>query len=128
MSNTNVANSLQAKLKAIASEVSGSSPLCVGRTKLTTEQVCSFKELTIRDFDFIKYHDKHDDKDVAYPVIIFDEIDDGFYCGGMAMNDLFVEISKDVELSAELRKTGLKVAFNSTKTRDGNNYTNFTVL
>jgi hypothetical protein len=118
----------QSRLKAIASEVSGSSPLCVGRTKLTTEQVCSFKELTIRDFDFIKYHDKHDDKDVSYPVIIFDEIDDGFYCGGMAMNDLFVQINADPELADELRQTGLKVAFNSTKTRDGNNYTNFTVL
>jgi len=60
--------------------------------------------------------------------MIFDEIDDGFYCGGMAMNDLFVQVDADPELAEELRQTGLKVAFNSTKTRDGNNYTNFTVL
>lgn len=119
---------IQSRLKALASEVSGSSPLCVGRNKMSTEQVCSYDSLTIRDFDFIRYHDKHDDKDVSYPIVIFDEVDDGFYCGGQALADLFAQVAADEELADELRKTGLKVAFQSTKTRDGNNYTNFTVL
>ena len=50
--------SILSRLKAKAAEVSGTSPLTIGRTKMSTEQVCSYSELTLREFDWIKYVDK----------------------------------------------------------------------
>lgn len=116
------------RLKQLASEVSGSSPLCIGRTKMDSQQVASYPELTLRDFDWIRYHDKEDDKDIAYPVVIFDEVEDGFYCGGQALSDLLSAVDADEALKNELRETGLKLSFTITKTKANNTYVNFTVL
>lgn len=116
------------RLKALAAEVSGTSPLTVGRNKMTTAQICSYDELTLRDFDFINYVDKSTGENVSYPVLIFDEITDGFYCGGMALNDLCTAIKEDAELYEELKKDGLKMSFTETRTKNNQTYVNFVVL
>lgn len=116
------------RLRARAAEVSGTSPLTVGREKIGTDAICSYNELTLRDFDFISYVDKTTGENISYPVLIFDEIYDGFYCGGMALNDLCNAIKDDAELYDELKNNGLKMAFTQTKTRSNNTYVNFVVL
>lgn len=116
------------RLKALAAEVSGTSPLTVGRNKMTTAQICSYEELTLRDFDFISYTDKSTGENISYPVLIFDEIEDGFYCGGMALNDLCSAIKEDAELYDELKKDGLKMSFTETRTKSNQTYVNFVVL
>lgn len=116
------------RLKALAAEVSGTSPLTVGRNKMTTAQICSFDELTLRDFDFISYVDKSTSENISYPVLIFDELPDGFYCGGMALNDLCTAIKEDEELYSELKKDGLKMSFTETRTKSNQTYVNFVVL
>ena len=121
-------NNLVSRLKAIATEVSGTSPLTIGRNKLTTEQVCAYDKLTLRDFDFINYTDKSTGEAVSYPVLIFDEVEDGFYCGGMALSDLCNAIKEDEELYNALKNEGLPMSFTSTRTKSGNTYVNFSVL
>lgn len=116
------------KIQLLAAKVSGQSPLCVGRVKLETEKITSYPALTMRDFDFISYVEKATGEAVEYPVIIFDEIDDGFYCGGMALYDLCKAIAEDDELVKELNTNGIKMKFTKTKTKGGNTYVNFTVL
>lgn len=116
------------RLKALATEVSGTSPLTIGRNKMSTEQVCAYDKLTLRDFDFINYTDKSTGEAVSYPVLIFDEIDDGFYCGGMAVSDLCNAIKEDEELYEALKADGLPMSFTSTRTKSGNTYVNFSVL
>lgn len=116
------------RLKALAAEVSGTSPLTVGRNKMTTAQICSYDELTLRDFDFINYVDKSTGENISYPVLIFDELEDGFYCGGMALNDLCTAIKEDAELYDELKKDGLKMSFTETRTKNNQTYVNFVVL
>ena len=121
-------NAMISRLKAMATEVSGTSPLTIGRNKMTTEQVCGYDKLTLRDFDFINYTDKSTGEAVSYPVLIFDEIDDGFYCGGMALSDLCNAIKEDEELYEALKAEGLPMSFTSTRTKSGNTYVNFSVL
>lgn len=121
-------NAMISRLKALATEVSGTSPLTIGRNKMTTEQVCAYEKLTLRDFDFINYTDKSTGEAVSYPVLIFDEVDDGFYCGGMALSDLCNAIKEDTELYDALKADGLPMSFSSTRTKSGNTYVNFSVL
>lgn len=121
-------NAMISRLKAMATEVSGTSPLTIGRNKMTTEQICGYDKLTLRDFDFINYTDKSTGEAVSYPVLIFDEIDDGFYCGGMALSDLCNAIKEDEELYEALKADGLPMTFTSTRTKSGNTYVNFSVL
>lgn len=116
----------QIKQKAV--EVSGQSPLCIGRNKVDTKQVCSYDRLTLREFDFINYDDKTTGEHISYPVLIFDEIPDGFYCGGQALSDLCTVLSENPEFMAELKESGLAMRFESTRTKSGNTYVNFTVL
>lgn len=124
----NKTNTLASRLKALAAEVSGTSPLTTGRNKMDTKTICSYDSLTLRDFDFISYVDKTTGESIKYPVLIFDEVEDGFYCGGMALSDLCNAIKDDAELYNELKTTGLKMSFSATKTKSNNTYVNFTVL
>ena len=116
------------RLKALASEVSGTSPLTIGREKMDTKAVCSYPVLTMKDFDFIQYVDKSTGDEVKYPVVLFEEVPDGFYCGGMALGDLCNAIQEDAELLEILHEDGLKLSFESTRTKNGNTYVNFNVL
>lgn len=124
MANLDVLN----RIKAKAVEVSGQSPLCIGRNKIDTKTVCSYDKLTLTDFDFIKYDDKTTGEHIEYPVLIFAEIDDGFYCGGQALSDLCNALKDEPEFMEELRESGLAMRFESTRTKSGNTYVNFTVL
>ena len=126
--NNNTNLTLADRLKALAAEVSGTSPLTTGRNKVDTNTICSYESLTLRDFDFISYVDKTTGESINYPVLIFDEIEDGFYCGGMALSDLCNAIKDDADLYEELKTTGLKMAFTATKTKSNNTYVNFVVL
>lgn len=119
---------LAERLKALAAEVSGTSPLTTGRNKVDTNTICSYDSLTLRDFDFISYVDKTTGESINYPVLIFDEIEDGFYCGGMALSDLCNAIKDDAELYNELKTTGLKMSFTATTTKTNKTYVNFVVL
>lgn len=119
---------LAGRLRALAAEVSGTSPLTTGRNKVDTNTIVSYPSLTLRDFDFISYVDKSTGEQINYPVLIFDEIPDGFYCGGMALSDLCKAVKDDEELYNELKTTGLKMSFSATKTKSNNTYVNFTVL
>lgn len=121
-------NAMISRLKALATEVSGTSPLTIGRNKMSTEQVCAYDKLTLRDFDFINYTDKSTGEAVSYPVLIFDEVEDGFYCGGMALSDLCNAIKEDTDLYDALKADGLPMSFTSTRTKSGNTYVNFSVL
>lgn len=125
---TNASLSLAERLKALAAEVSGTSPLTTGRNKVDTNTICSYDALTLRDFDFISYTDKTTGEAISYPVLIFDEIDDGFYCGGMALSDLCNAIKDDEALYNELKTTGLKMSFTATTTKTNKTYVNFVVL
>lgn len=124
MANLDILN----QIKQIATEVSGQSPLCIGRNKIDTKTVCSYDKLTLREFDFIKYDDKSSGEHVEYPVLIFDEIDDGFYCGGQALSDLCTALAANEDFMNELKESGLAMRFESTRTKTGNTYVNFTVL
>lgn len=114
-------------LASLATIVSGSSPLCAGRTKMETSELTSAGVVTLRDFDFIAYHDDVEDKDVSYPVCIFDEITDKFYCGGAQLNNLCSGILNG-GLYEELKNTGLRLQFTMIKTRTGNSFVNFAVI
>ena len=116
------------QIKKIATEVSGQSPLCIGRNKIDTKQVCSYERLTLKDFDFINYEDKTTGEAISYPVLIFEEIEDGFYCGGQALSDLCNALKQNEAFMDELRESGLPMRFESTRTKNGNTYVNFTVL
>lgn len=117
-----------AAIKQLATQVSGQSPLCIGRTKVDTKTICSYDKLTLIDFDFIAYDDKSTGEHVEYPVLIFAEIEDGFYCGGMALADLCSALKENEAFMEELRESGLPMRFESTRTKTGNTYVNFTVL
>lgn len=123
-----IKNSFASRIKQVAAEVSGTSPLTVGRTKVDTQVVCGYDRLTLRDFDFISYTDKSTGELVEYPVLIFDEMPEAFYCGGMALSDLCKAIKNDDGLYEELKEQGLALRFESTRTKSNNTYVNFVVL
>lgn len=114
-------------LAQLASTVSGSSPLCVNRTKIDTDELTTNNVLTLRDFDYIEYHDDVEDNDVSYPVCIFDELPSNFYCGGAQLDNLCKAIING-GLYEELKSTGLKLQFVKVKTRSGNTFVNFSVV
>lgn len=116
------------KLKQLAAQVSGSSPLTIGREKLTSDQVCSYDKLTIKEYDWISYPDETTGVLTEYPVLIFEEIEDGFYCGGQALRNLCKAISADEGCLEEFKESGLPVKFTKTTTKKNQTYINFTVL
>lgn len=115
-------------LEQLFTEASGSSKLATGRSKLTTAQICSYDRLTMRDFDLIEYFDEQEGKEVSYPIIIFDEIEDGYYCGGQALSDVCHALRNNEALWNELRERGIPLRFEELRTRSGNSYVNFIVL
>lgn len=112
-------------LKALANKIAGGSALMDGRHKLETSDVVGI-ELTLRDFDIISFEQAG--KQVVYPVVIFDEITDGFYQGGMQLRRLCEAIDETPEMKEELRQNGLRLMLESGKTRSGQDFVNYTVL
>lgn len=112
-------------LKELASSISGGSALMEGREKVNTEDIVGI-ELTLVDFDILKY--EKDGKEVSYPICVFKELPDKFYQGGMQLSRLCEAIASDEDLLAELKEQGLKLMFESSRTRSGNDFVNFSVL
>lgn len=108
------------------------SPLCTGRKKLSTIEVID-RPLTIVAFDFATIHDRGEEKN--FPIILFSEIEDGYYCGGKLLYNLcqvWAGSGEDGDLETvndELREAGgVKIKLTNSKTRDGNNLVTVEVL
>lgn len=112
-------------LKELASSISGGSALMEGREKINTEDMIGI-ELTLVDFDILRY--EKDGKEVSYPICVFKELPDKFYQGGMQLSRLCEAIASDEDLLAELKEQGLKLMLESSRTRSGNDFVNFSVL
>lgn len=112
MANTN--------LKAFVSGLTtGGSPLMNGRTKISTPDVLG-TPLTMRDFDFAEFTDEAGETK-TYPVIIFDELPDRYYCGGKQFTDICNGIKAN-GFTDVLRAEGLKIMLTSRRTRRGQTF------
>lgn len=110
----------------LALQATGSSPLMVGRNPITTAQVASFGVLTLRDYDWLKAIENGIEK--RYPIVIFDEIDDGYYSGGTQLYNLCKALDNALA-KEELNKDGLKIKFEESTTKDGKrSFTRVTVM
>lgn len=113
-------------LKELVSNITQSgSPLMNGRTKVQTPDVLGIP-LTVRDFDFVEFKDEAGE-DKTYPVIIFDEMPDKYYCGGKQ----FTDICKGIEangLKTMLNDEGLRVMLTSKRTKRGQTFVSVSVV
>lgn len=113
------------KLKELARKIAGTSPLEVGRKALTTEEIAG-KPLTIRDYDFIDYEGT-DGNPVHYAMVIFDEIEDGFYRCGQQLTEILTDIECE-GMHGDVNTEGLTIALTLKKTKSGNNFTAVSIL
>lgn len=113
-------------LAKLVKEITSTSILTVGRTKVDTNDIVGV-ELTMRDFDFVEYVDKTADKTVIYPVVIFDEMPESYYCGGKSLSDICTAIDAN-GLHDELKTNGLKVMLGVTKTKANQPFVTVTVM
>lgn len=105
-------------LKEIAEEIlqSNLSPLMTDREKLATTDIIG-EELTITECDIVDYNDNH------YCILLFSEYEGYFYAGGLVLTKMIDGIIKsydgDIEqVNNELKRAGLKIKLDSTKTKD----------
>lgn len=113
-------------LVKLVKEITSTSILTVGRTKVDTSDIIGI-ELTIRDFDFVEYVDKSTSTTVIYPVIIFDEMPESYYCGGQSLSEICTAIDAN-GLHDELKTNGLKVMLGITKTKANQPFVTVTVM
>ena len=106
------------KIKEFAKGIIGGSKLMQGRKKLSTDDIIGVV-LTIRDFEMLNGNDGD-----TFPVIIFDEIPDGYYCGGKILSDMCAGIESG-GMHGDLIADGLKIILGRKLTR--NNKTCVTV-
>lgn len=110
----------------LALQATGSSPLMVGRNPITTGTIASMGTLTLRDYDWLRAIDNGIEK--RYPIVIFDEIEDGYYSGGTQLYNLCKALD-DASAKEELNETGLKLKFEESTTKDGKrSFTRVTVM
>lgn len=118
--------------KKLAVDTLSLSPLMVGRTQLTTEELIG-KEYTIIGFDFASITDEHGDEKV-FPVVIFLELPNRYYNGGAILSKLCETWTSacggDVETASDaLRKEGgVCLRFSAGKTKRGNNIVSVQVV
>lgn len=92
------------------------------RTQVTTEMIVG-KELTIIDYSLANT------KNGECAIVIFEEMPDNFYFGGLVLTDMIKAIDQDEFDKRELRKTGMKVKLTSTENKDHTRtYTNVEIL
>lgn len=103
----------------VAGLTAGGSPLMNGRTKVNTADVLGIP-LTMRDFDFAEFTDEAGETK-AYPVIVFDELPDKYYCGGKQFTDICNGIKANGFIDA-LRADGLRVMLTARRTRRGQTF------
>lgn len=115
-------------LKELVVAKSMLSPLCVG-TKLTTEQLAG-KKLIITDADLVSYteQDTRTGEEQAVEFVVLTVCDDkkkplGYYQGGKALTDIFVDVLGDEDYTKEMRTDGVKITLTPKRTRGGNNFT-----
>lgn len=113
-------------LARLVKEITSTSILTVGRVKIDTSEVVGV-ELTMRDFDFVTYEDTKEKKEVVYPVVIFDELPESYYCGGKALSDICTAIDAN-GLHDELKTNGLRVMLGVTKTKANQPFVTVTVI
>lgn len=99
------------------------SPLMSGRTKFETEDIINMT-LTISKYGFAQLDN------ASYPVIIFAEFPERYYCGGYVLNKMLSDISDEYEDVPEFREDDgtynlddlfepLRIKLMLDKTRDG---------
>lgn len=115
-------------LKELVVAKSMLSPLCAG-TKLTTEQLAG-KKLIITDADLVAYTERDtrtgEEKAVEFAVLtVCDEKKNqlGYYQGGKALTDIFVDVLGDEDYTKEMRAEGVKITLTPKRTKGGNNFT-----
>ena len=99
------------KITEFAKGIVGGSKLMQGRKKLSTDEVLGVA-LTMRDFELLNSADGG-----TFPVIIFDEIADGYYCGGKVLSDICNGIENG-GMHADLIADGLRIILDRKLTRD----------
>lgn len=113
-------------LTALVNSITNSgSPLMNGRTKITTPDILGVS-LTMRDFDFVEFKDEAGE-DKTYPVIIFDELQDKFYCGGKQFSDICKGIDAN-GLKDMLKAEGLRVMLTMKRTKRGQSFVSVSVV
>lgn len=128
------------KFKEIAVENVSLCKLMMGREKIETGDITG-KQFTIIAFDFApKFNDEGSpivnpetgEVDV-YSVVIFQEAPGKFYCGGSILTKICkawaAGYDSPEKASEELEKEGgVKVGFNTTRTRGGKNLTTVDII
>lgn len=104
------------------------SPLCVG-TKMTTELLAG-KNIIITDADLVSYteQDARTGEEKVVEFVVLTVCDDkkkplGYYQGGKALTDIFVDVLGDDDYKSEMRKNGVKIRLVPKRTKGGNNFT-----
>ena len=98
------------KLKEFAKGLTQGSRLMQGREKLSTEDVLGI-ELTLRDYEILGTDER------SFPVVIFDEIPDKYYCGGKVLNEICRGIDAN-GLRPELLADGLRIMLGRKLTKE----------
>lgn len=115
----------------VAAKTLSLSDLMAGREKMTTDELIG-QTVTVIEFDFATVTDKGVEK--VFPVLIFAEYPDRYYCGGALLNKMCVawaaEFDGDVGAASNALSDegGVQIRFSTGKTKSGNNLTNITVL
>lgn len=117
--------------REIAAKSLSLSDLMVGREKIATEQLIG-QTVTVTEFDFATITDRGKEK--TFPVIIFKELPDHYYCGGTLLAKMCMawaaEYDGDVAAASNALadEGGVQIRFTAGKTKSGDNLTNITVL
>lgn len=98
------------KIAELAKSIVGGSKLMQGRKKLSTDDVLGVA-LTMRDFEMLNSTDGG-----SFSVVIFDEIPDGYYCGGKILSEICAGIESG-GMHADLIADGLKIMLGKKLTR-----------
>lgn len=99
------------KLTNFVKELTTGSKLMQGRKKVSTDDVLGV-ELTMRDFEMLTTTEGN-----TFPVIIFDELPDNYYCGGKVLSDICSGIDNG-GMHSELNNDGLRIILGRKLTRD----------
>ena len=104
------------------------SPLCVG-DKLTTEQLAG-KNIIVTDADLVTYTEKDakTGSETVVEFVVLTVCDDkkkpiGYYQGGKALTEIFVDVLADEDYAKEMRADGVKIKLAPKRTKGGNNFT-----
>lgn len=117
--------------RAIAAKTLSLSDLMAGREKINTEDLIG-QTVTVSEFDFATVEDKGNKK--TFPVLIFAEYPNRYYCGGTLLNKMCIawaaEYDGDVAAASNdlADSGGVQIRFSAGKTKSGNNLTNIDVI